>query len=46
MNSEIEETVKNCSLCADFQKKPPDGPLKPTPFAEAGSDLFDSEGKN
>ena len=46
----IEEMVRNCSKCADFQNKLPRQPLKPTetpelPFEEVASDLFEFEGK-
>ena len=41
MNSDIEETVKNCTKCADFQRKQPSEPLKP--FMMVGTDLFDFE---
>jgi hypothetical protein len=45
MNSDIEEAVKNCTKCAQFQNKLPHEPLIPTPppdlpFVEVGSDLF------
>ena len=48
MNSDIEETVKNCTKCADFQRKQPSEPLIPTetpglPFIMVGTDLFNFE---
>ena len=48
MNSDIEETVKNCTKCTDFQRKQPSEPLIPTetpglPFMMVGTDLFDFE---
>ena len=50
MNSDIEETVKNCTKCADFQRKQPANPLIPTetprlPFMMVGTDLFEFESK-
>ena len=50
MNSDIEETVKNCTKCADFQRKQPSEPLIPTetpglPFMMVGTDLFEFESK-
>lgn len=50
MNSNIEETVKNCTKCADFQRKQPSEPLIPTetpglPFMMVGTDLLDFESK-
>ena len=51
MSAEIEEVVRNCSKCADFQNKLPRHPLKPTetpefPFEKVASDLFEFEGKH
>lgn len=48
MSAQIEEVIRNCSLCADFQNKLPRQPLKPTetpelPFEEVASDLFEFE---
>ena len=48
MNSDIEETVKNCTKCADFQRKQPSKPPIPTetpelPFMMVGTDLFEFE---
>ncbi|KAL0153751.1 hypothetical protein M9458_050972 [Cirrhinus mrigala] len=50
MSAEIEEVIRNCSKCADFQNKLPRHPLKPTetpelPFEEVASDLFEFNGK-
>jgi len=50
MNSDIEETVKNCTKCADFQRKQPAELLIPTetpglPFMMVGTDLFEFESK-
>lgn len=50
MSAEIEEVVKNCSKCAEFQNKLPRLPLKPTetpelPFEHVASDIFEFEGK-
>ena len=44
MNSDIDETVKNCTKCAVFQRKQPSEPLIPTetsglPFMMVGTDL-------
>lgn len=51
MNAQIEEVVKNCSTCAEFQNKLPKLPMKPTetpelPFEQVGSDIFEFEGKH
>ncbi|KAF7710571.1 hypothetical protein HF521_009443, partial [Silurus meridionalis] len=48
MSSEIEQMVKNCAKCGDFQNWLPRQPLKPTetpdlPFKEVASDLFKFE---
>ena len=50
MNSDIEETVKNCTKCAQFQKAQQSEPLKGTvppdlPFQEVATDLFEFESK-
>lgn len=50
MNGEIEENIKNCSKCAEFQRKPSAEPLLPSPvpdlpFAEVGTDIFDFHGE-
>ncbi|XP_031564662.1 uncharacterized protein K02A2.6-like [Actinia tenebrosa] len=46
MNADIEQTIKNCGKCADFQKSLPSEPLasKAPPdlhFSEVGTDLFE-----
>ena len=51
MNADIEETVKNCRKCADFQRNLPSEPLMPTappdlPYLEVGTDLFEFESKS
>ncbi|XP_035989083.1 uncharacterized protein K02A2.6-like [Fundulus heteroclitus] len=51
MSAEIEEVVKDCSKCAEFQNKLPRLPLKPTetpelPFELVASDIFEFEGKH
>uniref|UniRef100_A0A8C6KIQ6 Gypsy retrotransposon integrase-like protein 1 n=1 Tax=Nothobranchius furzeri TaxID=105023 RepID=A0A8C6KIQ6_NOTFU len=50
MSSEIEEMVRNCSKCVEFQNKLPRLPLSPTetpdlPFEQVGSDIFEFESK-
>ena len=45
MNSDIEETVRNCCKCAEYQRAQQLEPLLPTytpdlPFIEVGSDIF------
>ena len=50
MNSEIEETIRNCSKCAEVQNAQPAEPLNPTscpdlPYSEVGCDLFYFEAK-
>ena len=50
MNSGIEETVENCTKCAEFQRKQTSEPLIPTetpglPFMMVGTDLFEFESK-
>ncbi|XP_048751585.2 uncharacterized protein K02A2.6-like [Ostrea edulis] len=50
MNSQIEETVCNCSKCATFQNKQTPEPLKPSPVPDppyqvVGCDLFDFQSK-
>ena len=50
MNLDIEKTVKNCSKCAEFQRKQSSEPLMPSqtpelPFYEVGTDLFEFECK-
>uniref|UniRef100_A0A3B3SWI2 Gypsy retrotransposon integrase-like protein 1 n=1 Tax=Paramormyrops kingsleyae TaxID=1676925 RepID=A0A3B3SWI2_9TELE len=51
MNAEIEQVIRDCSTCADFQNRLPREPLKLTeaplfPFEEVASDLFEFEGKH
>ena len=43
--------VTNCSVCADFAKKQPTEPLKPTvppslPWQKIGTDLFEFQGEH
>ena len=50
MNSGNEEPVKNCTKCADFQRKQLSRLLSPTetpklPFVMVGTDLFEFESK-
>ena len=50
MNSDIEETIQNCTKCATFQSKQPSEPLMPSPtpelpFSEVGTDLFEFESR-
>ena len=50
MNTDIENTVKDCNLCAEFQNQQPSEPLKPTttpdlPYNMVGCDLFEFESK-
>ena len=49
MSGEIEQMVTNCSDCADYAKKQPSEPLKPSvppslPWKKIGSDLFEFRG--
>ena len=49
MSGEIEQMVTNCSDCADYAKKQPSEPLKPSvppslPWKKIGSDLFEFDG--
>lgn len=51
MSSDIEEAVKNCSKCAEFQNKVPRLPLKPAltpdlPFERVSFDIFEFESKH
>ena len=51
LNADIENLVRNCSKCAEYQKKQPAEPLEPTqmpelPYQEVGTDIFDFEGEN
>ena len=46
MSLDVEQMVTNCSVCADFAKKQPAEPLKPTvppslPWQKIGTDLFE-----
>jgi len=46
MSVEIEQMVTNCSVCADYAKKQPSEPLKPSvppslPWKKIGNDLFE-----
>lgn len=50
LNSDIEQLVKNCCKCADFQNRNCTKPLKVTPtpelpYSEVGCDLFEFESK-
>ena len=50
MNSDFEETVKNCTKCADFQRKQSSESLIPTetfglPLMIVGTEFFDFESK-
>lgn len=50
MNADIENTVKDCASCAEYQNQQTSEPLKPTPTPDlpynmVGSDLFDFESK-
>ena len=49
MSLDVEQMVTNCSVCADFAKKQPTEPLKPTvppslPWQKIGTDLFEFQG--
>ncbi len=51
MSAEIEDMVRNCSKCAEFQNRLLRLPLKPTetpelPFEQVASDIFKWEGKH
>ena len=51
MSVHIHEMVANCSLCADYGKRQPSEPLKPTvppkfPWEKIGSDLFEFRGEH
>ena len=51
MNADVEDTVRKCDRCAQYQSKLPREPLQPTPvpdlpFSEIGIDLFDFESKH
>ena len=48
---DVEQMVTNCSVCADFAKKQPTEPLKPTvppslPWQKIGTDLFEFQGEH
>ena len=48
---DVEQMVTNCSVCADFAKKQPSEPLKPTvplslPWKKIGTDLFEFHGEH
>ena len=49
MSVDVEQMVTNCSVCADFAKKQPTEPLRPTvppsfPWQKIGTDLFEFQG--
>ena len=51
MSLDVEQMVTNCSVCADFAKKQPTEPLKPTvppslPWQKIGTDLFEFQGEH
>ena len=51
MSLDVEQMVSNCSLCADFVKKKPMEPLKPTalpllPWQKIGTDLLEFWGEH
>ena len=51
MSVEIEQMVTNCSVCADYAKKKPSEPLKPSvppslPLKKIGTDLFEFCGEH
>ena len=51
MSLDVEQMVSNCSLCADFVKKKPMEPLKPTalpllPWQKIGTDLLQFWGEH
>ena len=50
MNSDIENMIRDCSACVEYQNQQSAEPLKPTPtpdlpYSMVGSDLFDFENK-
>ena len=50
MNSDIENLIRDCSTCAEYQNQQIHEPLRPTstpdlPYSMVGSDLFDFENK-
>ena len=51
MSVEIEQMVTNCSVCADYARKQPSEPLKPSappkyPWKKIGTDLFEFRGEH
>ena len=51
MSVHIHEMAANCSVCADYGKRQPSEPLKPTvppkfPWEKIGSDLFEFRGEH
>ena len=51
MSVDIEQMITNCSVCADYGKKQPSEPLKPTippslPWKKIGTDLFEFRGEH
>lgn len=51
MNADIEETIKNCSNCADVQRQQMKEPLKSAPlpifpFQRVSSDIFEFQGSS
>ena len=51
MSVDVEQMVINCSVCADFSKKQPTEPLRPTvppslPWQKIGTDLFEFQGEH
>ena len=51
MSVEIDQMVTNCSVCADYAKKQPSEPLKPSvsptlPRKKIGTDLFEFRGEH
>ena len=51
MSLDVEQMVTNCSVCADFAKKQPTEPLKPTVppsllWQKIGTDLFEYQGEH
>ena len=51
MSVEIEQMVTNCSVCADYAKKQPSEPLKPSvppslPWKKIGTNLFEFRGEH
>jgi predicted aspartyl protease len=51
MNADIENTVRDCARCSEYQNQLPAEPLEPTPtpdlpFMQVGLDLFEFESKH